>query len=414
MKADIDTLMQKYNLDGLWVLGDLFNNAPMTYFTGIHHATFCNFIKVKNKPPVLFYQTMEREEAGKSGLPTRDSQDFPTSQYLEKTGGDRAAAYGLKLADMLRDSGIENGRVGVYGQVEASIFYAPLDALHQALPHLTLVGSLQGQEDPISMARMTKDQSEAEEIRRVGKLTTEVVAKTADFLASRQAKNGHLVFPDGEPIRVKDVKQRISFLLAEAGLDNPEGTIFSIGRDGAIPHSSGNPEDVLELGKPIVFDIFPRGAGGSYFYDMTRSWCLGYAPDEVAMLHQQVFEVHQAVIKALKPRALFSDSQKLTCKLFREMGHATIEDDLSIQSGYVHSVGHGVGLDIHEKPFSGMIATSTDTLEPGVVITVEPGLYYPERGMGMRIEDTLYLNSAGKFEILADFPYDLVIPIKEA
>ena len=209
---------------------------------------------------------------------------------------------------MLRECGIEKGRVGVFGRVEAGIFYAPMESLHKTLPDLILVGSLQGQENPLSMARMTKDVEEVEEIRRVGQLTCGVVAKTADFLSSRRAKDG-LVFPDGDPIRIKDVKQRINLWLAEAGLDNPEGVIFAIGRDGAIPHSSGEPEDVLELGKPIVFDIFPRGAGGSYFYDMTRTWCLGFAKDEAALLHKQVFDVHQSVIKSLKPGALFSDSK---------------------------------------------------------------------------------------------------------
>ena len=413
MKRDIDRLMEQYALDGLWIQGNLFNNSSMTYFTGIHHASFCNLFKLRGNEPILYYQTMEREEAGKSGLLTRDSQEIPVKTYLEKAGGDRVKAFGLRMADMLRASGLEKGRVGVFGNVEASFFYAPIDALCKELPGLKLLGFLQGQENPISMARMTKEKAEVDEIRRVGKLTVGVVAKTADFLASRRAKHGHLVFPDGEPIRIKDIKQRINLWLAEAGLDNPEGVIFAIGRDGAIPHSSGEPEDILELGKPIVFDIFPQGAGGGYFYDMTRTWCLGFAHDEAALLHEQVYSVHQSVIKALTPGALFSESQELTCELFEKMGHETVNSKYPLESGYVHSIGHGVGLDVHEKPFSGISATNSDTLEPGVVITVEPGLYYPERGMGTRIEDTLWLNPAGKFEILAEFPYDLIIPVKE-
>ena len=93
------------------------------------------------------------------------------------------------------------------------------------------------------------------------------------------------------------------------------------------------------------------------------------------------------------------------------MGHITVAEKSNITEGYLHSVGHGLGLNVHEKPFSGITAAPDDLLIPGVVFTIEPGLYYPEKGMGIRIEDTIYLDENGQFEILADYPYDLVIPL---
>ncbi|MPN50877.1 Aminopeptidase YpdF [bioreactor metagenome] len=79
----------------------------------------------------------------------------------------------------------------------------------------------------------------------------------------------------------------------------------------------------------------------------------------------------------------------------------------------MHSLGHGVGLNIHEKPFSSTFNPSpNDILAPGAVFTLEPGLYYPEKGMGVRIEDTLVAKADGSFEILADFPKDLILPVK--
>jgi Xaa-Pro aminopeptidase len=81
--------------------------------------------------------------------------------------------------------------------------------------------------------------------------------------------------------------------------------------------------------------------------------------------------------------------------------------------GYVHSLAHGLGLDVHESPgFYGDPKTAKDFLRRGHVITVEPGLYYPERGMGMRIEDAVHIGPEGKPEILATYPLDLVIPLK--
>ncbi|MDO9493413.1 Xaa-Pro peptidase family protein, partial [Acetobacterium sp.] len=83
------------------------------------------------------------------------------------------------------------------------------------------------------------------------------------------------------------------------------------------------------------------------------------------------------------------------------------------QSGYVHSVGHGIGLQVHEKPWSTMIHPSpTDVLAPGSAFTIEPGLYYPEKGMGVRIEDSYTARADGKIELLAEYPYDLILPIK--
>jgi Xaa-Pro aminopeptidase len=80
--------------------------------------------------------------------------------------------------------------------------------------------------------------------------------------------------------------------------------------------------------------------------------------------------------------------------------------------GYVHSLGHGLGLHVHEMPFSGLTADEKETLVKGSVFTIEPGLYYPEKGMGVRLEDTYYVSESGTIEKVVDFPMDLVIPIQ--
>ncbi len=82
-----------------------------------------------------------------------------------------------------------------------------------------------------------------------------------------------------------------------------------------------------------------------------------------------------------------------------------------IEEGYVHSIGHGLGLDVHELPFA---RPPEATLQPGVIVTIEPGLYYPSQGMGCRIEDTVYVHADGTIEVLAEYPHDLVLPIEEA
>jgi Xaa-Pro aminopeptidase len=258
----------------------------------------------------------------------------------------------------------------------------------------------------------TKDEAEIAHIRQMGQITTEIVGRVAEFLGAQKAKNEVLVQPDGQPWTIGDVKRRINLWLAELGAENPEGTIFAIGRDAGVPHSSGTVSDLLRLGQTIVFDIFPCQAGGGYYYDFTRTWCLGYAPDAAQALYDDVYAVYQKVMGELQVNASFAQYQDRTCELFEAQGHPTIKSNDSLQEGYVHSLGHGLGLHVHERPWAGSNASQADTLAPGVVVTIEPGLYYPEKGMGCRLEDTVYVTGDGKMEILADFPLDLVIPIK--
>jgi Xaa-Pro aminopeptidase len=258
----------------------------------------------------------------------------------------------------------------------------------------------------------TKDNNEIQRIRQMGSVTTRVVASVADFLSSRPVRNAILLGPDGEPLKIAEVKRRINLWLAEAGVENPQGTIFAIGRDAGVPHSSGNPDAYLHLGQTIVFDIYPCEGGGGYYYDFTRTWCLGYAPDEVQSIYDQVLSVYRTIMSELKVNIPFKDYQKRTCDLFEAQGHPTVQSDPKTESGYVHSLGHGVGLNIHERPFSGSAATAAEILAPGSVVSIEPGLYYPERNLGVRLEDTVWVRPDGKFEILAEYPLDLVVPVK--
>ena len=80
--------------------------------------------------------------------------------------------------------------------------------------------------------------------------------------------------------------------------------------------------------------------------------------------------------------------------------------------GYVHSLGHGIGLDIHEGPRLSSGAGNDAVLQPGHAFSVEPGLYYPERGFGVRIEDSVAFTETGELVYLSHYPYDLVIPMK--
>ena len=409
MKSDLDRLMQASGIDALLVTGPSQHNPVMVYFTGLAHVSQADMVKRRGHPGLLFHGPMERDEAAKSGLDLCSYSNYPMGDLLKQSGNDRKKAAVLRYQHMLADAGVTSGRVALYGQTDLGKGYAQFKSLQDAMPAIEFVGDLD--EDVVLSAMFTKDAAEIERIRQMGKVTTQVVGSVADFLSSRPVKNGVLIGPDGDPLTIGEVKSRINMWLAEGEAEDPEGTIFAIGQDAGVPHSIGNPQDVLRLGQTIVFDIYPCEAGGGYFYDFTRTWCLGYAPDEAQALYEQVLAVYRQIMSELKVNTPFKDYQQRTCELFEAQGHPTVMTDPRTETGYVHSIGHGVGLNIHERPFSGVSSLDTDILAPGAVITVEPGLYYPERGLGIRLEDTVYVRPDGTFEIPTGYPLDLVLPV---
>lgn len=410
MKSDLDALMKENDIDALLVTGPGFHNPAMVYLTGGGHLTQADLIKKRGEPAILFHAPMERDEAANTGLATRSYSEYPLKDLLAESGGDLNRAIGQRYVRMFKDVNLTRGRVAVYGHSEVGSLLAVLPVLKELLPDLEFVGFVK---DPIIMrAMLTKDAGEIERIRRISKITTEVVGQVADFLTGHPVRDGVLIKEDGQPLTIGDVKGKINLWLAEKGAENPEATIFAIGRDGGIPHSSGNPEDAIRLGVPIVFDIFPCEAGGGYFSDFTRTWCLGYAPEEVKLLYDQVRMVFNQVVSELEVNAPFKKYQERACEMFSEMNHPTIADDPATEVGYVHTLGHGVGLNIHEKPFSGMNADEADVLAPGSVFTIEPGLYYPDKGIGVRLENTYWVTPDGRFESLTEYPMDLVLPMR--
>jgi Xaa-Pro aminopeptidase len=410
MKTDLDFLMGANDLDAILITGPGQHNPAMVYMTGGGHITDASLIKKRGESAVLFYYSMERDEAIKTGLKTKNLADYNFTDLLNQSNGSTLMAVVKRYQQMLTEQGITSGKIALYGRSEIGTNYAIFSALQKEMPGLNLFGEVDT--SVLLLARMTKDETEIDRIRKVGAITTQVVGKVEDFITSHSAKDGILLKKDGMPLTIYDVKSRINLWLAELGLENPEGTIFSIGRDAGVPHSSGNPSDPLKLGQTIVFDIYPCEAGGGYFYDFTRTWCLGYATDDILALYEDVLTVYTKVINQLHVGNPFKEYQLLACELFSAQGHPTIKEDPQTQIGYVHSLGHGIGLNIHERPWSGISSDEKDCLVPGSVFTIEPGLYYPDKGMGVRLENSLWVRSDGKIEVLAEYPMDLVLPVR--
>ncbi|HEY3289955.1 MAG TPA: Xaa-Pro peptidase family protein [Anaerolineae bacterium] len=414
MKTDLPRLMQERSLDALVVIGpDGLGaaNTAFTYFTGGWHITNGLIVVQRtgaaDSVTTFVHAPMERDEAAKTGMRLINSSSYKLPDIIKQLNGDRLAARVEYMQRLFDDLGV-NGRVGFYGADAVGSSFTFLNALKGAAGSRIEVVT-EYENDVIAEARKTKDAQEVASIRRACALTEGVIGATRDFLRHHRVVGEALTKPDDTPLTIADVKRFIRREEAAAGLED-SGCIFAIGRDAGVPHSSGTPADPINLGQTIVFDIFPHLPGG-YYADITRTWCLGHASDEVLRAYETVMKVHDDAAAAFNTSRFTYEFQDLACDIFEAHGHRTIRQDLSVTNGFVHSLGHGFGLDIHEPPAMGMKGMRADErLLPGTIVTNEPGLYYPDKGWGIRVEDDYWCNpETGKFECLTGYDRGLIV-----
>jgi Xaa-Pro aminopeptidase len=409
MQHDLDRLMSERRLDAIIVegpdgLGSA--NPAFNYFVRGAHLTGL-VIKKLHEPAMLIHSDWELLQAEATGLVCVSSSRWNIRE-ISRQFPERLAARVELRRQMLHDLGV-TGRVGLYGTVQIGPFLALLRGLESAMPELTFVAEFD--KDLISAARLTKDAAEVEVMRAVGRKTCEVVQAAVDFIAAGVA-NGDDVCDavTGTPLTIGDVRHVIDRELAARGLVG-EGTIFAQGRDAGLPHARGEDSMVLQRGQAIVFDIFPKDASG-YYHDMTRTFAIDYASPELQQVYADVLGSFNTVIAEFEAGAPTKPYQTMVCDYFAARGHDTIASKYPIEEGFIHSLGHGLGLEVHEDFGFPSLADRGDVLVPGAVFTVEPGLYYPSKGYGVRIEDTYWCRPDGQFESLTDFSKELVIPLR--
>ncbi|MFQ3682338.1 M24 family metallopeptidase [Roseiflexus sp.] len=409
MKSDLDRLMAERNLDAIVVEGPdglESANPDYNYFVGGRHIPGL-IIKKRGQPAMLLHGPWEQNEAEQTGLTLVSLNRWNLREILEEFP-DRLEARVEHRRRIFTDLGVR-GRVGVYGTVKAGPFFAVMSRLAQQIEGLELVAELD--RDVISMARLTKDADEIERMRMVGQKTCAVVQAAVDFIRAGQIDGDGVRGAGGVQLTIGDVRRVMMREIAAQGLESPAGMIIAQGRDAGLPHARGDDDMPLRLGQAIVIDIFPREAGGGYYHDMTRTFAIGYAPPELQQAYNDVLGAFTMVTAAFEAGTPTKTYQDMVCTYFEERGHDTIRRTYPIEEGYIHSLGHGLGLEIHEDLSFSSLVDRGDTIEPGAVFTVEPGLYYPSRGFGVRIEDTYYCTSDGRFESLTPFPKELVIPV---
>jgi len=240
--------------------------------------------------------------------------------------------------------------------------------------------------EPFFEERLKKTPQEIKFISDSLRKTEKAMDLAISMVASSEIR-GKRLFLTGRALTSEMIKSEINAELSRLGC-SASHTIVACGVHSSMPHHTG--EGPLFAGQPIVIDIFPRSQVSGYFGDMTRTVIKGMPSKELEKMYQTVLKGQGLGMSLIKHGAKVKEIHKAIVQFFKKSGFETGTIN-GKQQGFIHSTGHGLGLEIHEPP---RVGSTEGVLEEGNVVTVEPGLYYEKLG-GVRIEDVVVVKKGG-------------------
>ncbi len=237
---------------------------------------------------------------------------------------------------------------------------------------------------PFFPERVSKSPAEITAITASQRAAEAGLARAVDILRASEI-SGDYLFWQGKNLTSEILRAEIDCEILRCGA-LPTGTICAGGSQGAQPHNAGS--GTLKANSPIVMDIFPRSPHSGYWGDLTRTVVRGKAAGTVRKAYEAVLEAREYCQKLIRIGAFGAEIHCAAEAILEKHGFYTGSNSAG-QFGFFHGLGHGVGLDIHENPR--LSPRARTPLQGGEVVTVEPGLYYPEWG-GIRLENLIWLS----------------------
>jgi Xaa-Pro aminopeptidase len=255
--------------------------------------------------------------------------------------------------------------------------------------------------------RRRKTDEEISCIEEAQRATEESCRHAAEVLReSKVAEDGTLVWRGGA-LTSEILRSEIDIHLLRNGYV-AVNTIAAGGKQAADPHERGS--GPLHAGETIILDIFPSSAKTRYYADMTRTFIKGEPSEEIRAMYDAVLDAQNVALGMIRSGVNGKDVHGKVSEVLHEAGYKTLVHDQvegkPLTEGFFHGTGHGVGLELHEGPSLG---TQDVELKPGDIVTVEPGVYYPDIG-GVRIEDLVVVTEDG-CRNLTEFPKDFASAI---
>lgn len=383
--SELDTSLDEHGVDGYLIDADS-EDADQYYLSGFNAPD--PFVTLYNgEVHLLFTRSLEYGRAKKEAraATVERGSDFDYEAKMKEYGPDEART--RVLAAFLDSHGVDTVATPPRFPLQTA------DGLREQ--GVEVAADSNG---AVTTVRATKTPEEIDYIREAQRANEASLKRAEELIDTATVEDGTLVH-DGEVLTSERLKEEIEVTLLRHGCALDE-TIVACGTNAADPHDRGS--GPLEPNEPIILDIFPRNKSTRYHADMTRTFCHGDPSDRLREWFDLTDRARKAAIEAVEPGVETNEVHGAACDVYEEAGLPTLRSDPTTETGFIHSTGHGIGLDVHEMP---SVADSGETLEPGHVITIEPGLYDPDVG-GVRIEDLLVVTEDG-YENLTDYDVQL-------
>ncbi|AGB39964.1 M24 family metallopeptidase [Natronococcus occultus] len=249
--------------------------------------------------------------------------------------------------------------------------------------------------EDVDLGRARKSVAERERHAVVQTAAQQGLARAEAVLASATVEGDELRWR-GEALTTERLRREVNATLASEGVRDAGNTVIGAGSSCADLHFTGR--DRIAPDETVLLDLSPRGSQG-YYADLTRTFVVGDVDDWTSRAYEAVATAQDAALDALRDGAGVRASRVHEAAVETLASYGFEAGDVAV--GMSHGTGHGVGVSLHEPPS----LSSDRVLEDGAVVTVEPGVYDPERG-GVRLEDLVVVTADG-YENLTAYPREI-------
>ncbi|HEX6702056.1 MAG TPA: Xaa-Pro peptidase family protein [Gaiellaceae bacterium] len=358
------------------IYGDTFRSADLRHAVPIAIGTPCAYAERERRRYVFIHAMEAQRVAGLDGLEVVTTEELGLDELVARNLPGREAR--LELLARACAS------IGLTAAVTPDAF--PIAAADR----LRAEGiELQADQAMFDARRRVKNEAELAGIRRAQAAAEQIMGAIRDAL-----RRGN---------EVTSEELRAEGRAAVSGQDVHVEAIVAHGAQAASVHDEGS--GPVGLDEAVVVDLGVRDGASGCWADMTRTVCAGTPPPEIVEYHRICLKVLERVAREIRPGASGAGLHQLADGMIAEAGYPTLltkEPGRPLVDGFFHSLGHGVGLEIHEAPSLGR---SGEALIAGDVLAVEPGIYKQGFG-GCRLEDLVLVTADGA-EVLTRFPYEL-------